>query len=164
MMPFARSIDAFLHLLSDQALAQLDGVPDADLNDWKPAQGLDDVNTFYALATHLVGAGEYWVLHAAGGRHLQRDRPAEFVARGDLAALKARYERWLSDSRDVLTSLTDDDVARIFARDADPKSGLPSVRWSIADCLIHAVEHSAVHVGHLQIQRQLWNAERGKGP
>ncbi len=161
MMPFAQSIDGVLNLLSGQALAQLDGVPEDDLNDWRPALGLEDINTFYALATHLVGAGEYWVLHAAGGRDLQRDRPAEFRARGDLASLKARYEGWLSDAREVLSTLTEDDVSRIFERDADPKSGSRAVHWTVADCLIHAVEHTGVHVGHLHIQRQLWNAERG---
>jgi hypothetical protein len=161
MMPFAQSIETVLNLLSDQALAQHEGIPDDDLNDWKPAQGLEDINTFYALATHLVGAGEFWVLHAAGGRNLQRDRPAEFRARGDLTSLKTRYERWLSDSRDVLSALTEADVSRIFERDADPQSGSRAVRWTVADCLIHAVEHTGVHVGHLHIQRQLWNAERG---
>jgi hypothetical protein len=161
MMPFARSIETVLNLLSEQALAQLDGVPEDDLNDWKPAQGLDDINTFYALATHLVGAGEYWVLHAAGGRPLERDRPGEFRARGDLPSLQARYGRWLADSHEVLSELTEDDVSRIFERDADPKSGSKPVRWTVADCLIHAVEHTGVHVGHLHIQRQLWNAERG---
>jgi hypothetical protein len=162
MLPFAQSIDAVLHLLSDQALAQLEGIPEDDLNDWKPAQGLEDINTFYALATHLVGAGEFWVLHAAGGRPLERDRPAEFRARGDLGSLKARYKRWLTESREVLAALTEDDVSRMFVRDNDPRTGSRAVRWTVADCLIHAVEHTAVHVGHLHIQRQLWNAERGR--
>ncbi|HKG24662.1 MAG TPA: DinB family protein [Thermomicrobiales bacterium] len=162
MMPFARSIDTVLGLLSGQALAQLECVPEHDLNEWKPRQDLEDINTFYALATHPVAAGEYWILHAAGGRPLERDRPAEFRARGDLPSLKSRYERWLADARDVLSSLTEDDLTRIIARDADPKSGSRAVHWSVADCLIHAVEHTAVHVGHLQIQRQLWNAERSQ--
>lgn len=162
MTPFAQSIDAVLNLLSGYALDQLNGVPEDDLNEWKPSQGLEDINTFYALATHLVGAGEYWVLHAAGGQSLERDRPAEFRARGDLASLKTRYERWLAGSREVLASLAEEDVTRVFVRDDDPKSGSRAVRWSVADCLMHAVEHTAVHVGHLQIQRQLWNAERGQ--
>jgi hypothetical protein len=162
MMPFAQAIDTVLGLLSEQALAQLEGVPEHDLNDWKPRQDLKDINTFYALATHLVGAGEYWVLHAAGGRPLERDRPAEFRARGDFPSLKTRYDRWLAGARDVLSPLTEDDLTRLFVRDADPKSGSRAVHWSVADCLIHAVEHTAVHVGHLQIQRQLWNAEHGR--
>jgi len=160
MIPFAQAIDTFLIRLSRQALEALDGLPPDDLNEWRPRPDLTDINTFYALATHIVGSGEYWVVHAAGGRPVERDRPAEFRARGDLATLAARYERWLSDSRQILAGLTETDLTRVFARNADPAQGLTEIRWTVAECLVHAVEHIAAHVGHLQIQRQLWNAER----
>jgi Protein of unknown function (DUF664) len=161
VIPFAQAVETFLASLSGQALAQLEGLPEDDLNEWKPRQELEDINTFAGLATHLVGSGEYWVLEAVGGRALHRDRPAEFRARGDLATLKARYEQWLNDSGAVLASLTEEDLSRIFERAEDKRSGLRAVRWTFAECLVHAVEHTAVHVGHLQIQRQLWDAERG---
>jgi hypothetical protein len=159
VIPFAQAVVNVLEKLSEQAMAALDGIPENDLNDWKPLQGLEDINTFYALATHLVGAGEYWILHAAAGRPLERDRPAEFRARGDFASLKARYDRWLAESREALASLTEADLPRLFTRDANPKTGSAAIRWTVAECIVHAVEHTGVHVGHLQIQRQLWNAE-----
>lgn len=161
MIPIAASIETTLNILVGQALDQLEGVPDDDLDTWKPQQNLEDINTFYALATHLVGAGEYWVIQAVTGRPVDRDRPAEFQAHGDLASLKERCSRWLAAAHEVLANLTEDDLARRFVRDHDPKAGSKAIDWSVADCLIHAVEHTAVHVGHLQIQRQLWNAERG---
>jgi uncharacterized damage-inducible protein DinB len=156
MIAVAESIDRFLTKSAGEALAQLDGIPDDDLNHWRPQEDLADINTLYAIATHLVGSGEYWVLHLAGGRPLDRDRPAEFRATGTLDQLKARYDRWLAGSRDVLAHLTPDDLARSV--DVPMEPGVP---WTVSDCLAHAVEHSAVHVGHLQIQRQLWDAERG---
>ncbi len=162
MIPLAQAVDTFLTRLSGQALEQIDGVPESDLNEWKPRQELEDINTFYALATHLVAAGEYWVLHAAAGRQTERNRPAEFTARGDLTSLKDRFQQWLADAREVLDGLGEDDLTRVFVRDADPTSGSMPVRWTVAECLVHAVEHTAVHVGHLQIQRQLWNAERSR--
>ena len=159
MIPFARATDLFLNRLSRQALSSLQGVPPDALNIWRPVQNLNDINTFYALATHLVGSGEFWVLHAAGGRPLARDRPAEFRAQGDLATLTARYDRWLSASREVLTALTEADLVRVptLSETTIPTDDPP---WTVADCLMHAVEHTALHVGHLQIQRQLWDAER----
>jgi hypothetical protein len=160
MLPFAQAVDTFLTRLWSEARAQLEGLPGDDLNEWKPRH-LDDANTFYALATHLIGAGEYWVLHAAAGWPIQRNRRAEFQARGDLATLQARAERWLANAREALASLTDADLQRVFERQADPAQGITAVRWTVAECLVHAVEHTALHVGHLQIQRQLWNAERG---
>ncbi len=154
MIPTARAVDTFLTRLQASALEQLRGIPEADLNEWRPQQALGDENTFFALATHLVGAGEYWVLHAAGGRPLDRDRPAEFRARGDLSTLTARYDRWLADCRDLLATLTESDLARVPTLAAGNDRG-----WTVAECLMHGVEHTAIHVGHLQIQRQIWEAE-----
>ena len=56
MTPFAHAVDTFLTRLTNQAFAAMEGVPVDDLNDWRPAIDLEDVNTFYALATHLTGA------------------------------------------------------------------------------------------------------------
>lgn len=155
MTPFADAVDTLLTKLVEDAKAQLDGVPERDLNEWKPELGLQDINTFYALTTHLVGAGEYWVLHASAGQPTDRNRPSEFVATGDVAALLARLDRWLADTRTYVATLSDADLGRVFERRGDNP-----VRKTVAECLIHAVEHTAEHVGHLQIQRQIWNAER----
>lgn len=155
MTPFAQAVETLLTKLVADAMEQLDGVPERDLNEWKPALGLQDINTFYALTTHLVGAGEYWVLHASAGQPTNRNRPSEFVATGKVADLYARLDTWVAGTRAYLATLTDDDLARVFER-----GGNDPVRKSVAECLIHAVEHTAEHVGHLQIQRQIWNAER----
>ena len=162
MTETARAIEMVLSKLVEDALSQLEGIPAEDLNRWRPAQNLGDINTFFALATHLVGAGEYWILHGAGGWPTDRDRSAEFVAEGDPAALRARYDRWLADARQTLADLTKDDLARPAALDRSRTPGRAE-SWTVAGCLLHAVEHTAVHVGHLQIQRQLWDAERGSG-
>lgn len=156
MTPFARAVDSILSKLIRDAMEQLDGIPEHDLNEWRPALKLEDVNTFYALATHLVGAGEYWILHAAGGQPLKRDRPSEFIATGTPGQLVARYELWLSNTRAMLEDWTDADLARVFERGGDDP-----IRWTAAECILHALEHTGVHVGHLQIQRQIWNAEHG---
>jgi hypothetical protein len=52
-------------------------LPDEVLNRAVP---ICEANTLFALATHLVGAGEFWVLVLAGGREGDRDRDAEFHA------------------------------------------------------------------------------------
>ena len=155
MIPFAEAVDTYLNKLAEDALEQIDGVPEPDVNEWRPAIGLQDINTFYALMTHLVAAGEYWILHAAGGRPTDRNRPAEFVASGDIDSLKERIARWLTDSHSYLEAVTEADLGRIFERVDDDET----LRWTMARCLLHGVEHTATHVGHLQIQRQIWNAE-----
>jgi hypothetical protein len=59
----------------------------------------------------------------------------------------------------VLAKLTEADLERTFTRSADPPQGLGAVEWTVARCVAHALEHTAVHVGHLQLQRQIWEAE-----
>lgn len=149
-----------LRKLVDEIFIQLDGIPEHDLNTWLPRDGMRDVNSFYALAAHALGAGEFWILEAAGGRQVDRNRTAEFGASGSLEQLKARYERWLEDSAKVLATLDDATLASIYRRPDDPERGMWATSRSRAECILHAVEHTGIHLGHLQLQRQLWDAER----
>ncbi|WP_052888076.1 DinB family protein [Thermogemmatispora carboxidivorans] len=145
----------FAHMLeriSRDALFLLEDLPETDLN--RPLE-LPETNTLFALATHLVGAAEYWVLVLVGQRQIARDRAAEFHARGDFAALKERYERWLEAMHEVLDRLPDTHLQA-------PVSGPTTYRYAptdrpliARDALLHAVEHSALHLGHIQLTRQL---------
>jgi hypothetical protein len=160
---YAEATETILRKLVDDVFDQLDGIPEADLNEWLPRDGMNDVNTFYVLATHSAGAGEFWILEAAGGRPVHRHRPDEFEATGTLDDLRRRYDQWLADAHEVLGGLSEEDLGKIYAREANPAQGLSAVRWTVAACIVHAVEHTAVHVGHLQLQRQLWDAEHAAG-
>jgi hypothetical protein len=62
----ARKIMAKIATLSDEQLNQPLPVPDA--------------NTLFAIATHAVGMGEFWVLTLVGARPSQRNRSAEFLS------------------------------------------------------------------------------------
>ncbi len=149
-----------LNKLVGDIFQQLDGIPADDLNTWLPRDGMRDVNTFFALATHTVGAGEFWILEAAGGRSIDRNRSAEFNATGSLEHLRARCDRWLADSADVFATIDDATLASTFERPANPERGMSAARLTRAECIAHALEHTAVHLGHLQLQRQLWDAEQ----
>ena len=151
---------AMLQKLVADIFQQLDGIPKDDLNAWLPRDGMRDVNTFFALATHTVGAGEFWTLEAAGGRPVDRNRTAEFRSTGSLDELRARYDRWLTDTTEVFATLDDATLASIYYRPADPERGMSEARRTRAECIAHALEHTAVHLGHLQLQRQLWDAEQ----
>jgi hypothetical protein len=142
-----------LERIARDALAQLDGLPDDALNRPVP---MPEANTLYALATHLAGAGEFWAVTLPGNRPTNRDRAAEFRATGTFADLAARYERWLADLHSVLDPLPDealDGISEVpVARDWLPADNPPTIR----DCLLHAVEHSALHLGHIQLTVQLF--------
>ncbi len=63
-----------LERIACTALDQFRDISDADLNRHLE---LPESNTAFVLATHLIGAAEYWVLELAGGHNVQRDRLAE---------------------------------------------------------------------------------------
>ena len=164
MSAFGRAYESILRGLVDDLLATIRGVPDDVLNTWKPAAAGDDshaMNTFAAIAIHTVSAGEYMTLHAVGGQPMERDRDAEFVATGTLAEIEARYARWLDAVHELVASITDADLDREPATDRYQDRG-----WRTGEVLFHAIDHTALHVGHLQVQRQLWEFETraGTGP
>ena len=149
-----------LNKLVSDVFQQLDGISAEDLNTWLPRDGMRDVNTFFVLATHTVGAGEFWILEAAGGRPVDRNRSAEFSSTGSVEQLRVRFDRWLAESAEVFATIDDTTLASTFERAANPERGMSAASLTRAECIAHALEHTAVHLGHLQLQRQLWDAEQ----
>ena len=84
-----------------------------------------------------------------------RNREVEFRAHGtDGAALKLRLDRTLAHTQGVLDALTLQDLE---ASRTSPRDGREyTVGWALA----HALEHTAIHVGHAQITRQLWDQQK----
>ena len=145
-------IASVLDNIGRDVLAQLRGLSDKDLN--RPLT-LPETNTLFALATHLVGAGEFWVLVVAGGRNIPRDRSAEFQASGSLADLTARYERWIAGLHEVLDALLPDQMEQRIDLSRYRSTSSGSEKVSVREALLHAVEHSALHLGQIQITRQI---------
>ncbi|HEY7124311.1 MAG TPA: DinB family protein [Ktedonobacterales bacterium] len=148
----ALDIASVLDAIGRDVIKQLADIPDDLLN--KPLD-LPETNTLFALATHLVGAGEFWVLALAGGWHIERDRQAEFHATGQGADLLARYERWLENIHKVLDTLPDSAMGQHVDPPATYRARMHDQSFTVRDCLLHALEHSALHQGHIQLTRQV---------
>jgi uncharacterized damage-inducible protein DinB len=143
---------AVLERIATHTLTQFRDISDADLNS---PLSLPESNSAFVLATHLIGSAEYWVLEMAGGRDVQRDRLSEFRATGTGAELEARYERWIAAMQELMQTLPDeqlDQIANVSAQYHPPSEDRP---MTVRDCLLHAVEHCALHQGHLELTRQL---------
>lgn len=154
----ASHVATMLEYIGRDVLLQLHAVPESLLN--QPPD-LEDANTLFALATHLVGAGEDWVLHYAGGRTISRDRPAEFHAVGTLADLQTRYDRWIADVHQVLDKLPDADMERVVEAHPTFLVWTSNAPTTVRDCLLHAVAHSALHQGHIQLTCQMLSHQKG---
>ncbi len=134
------------------ALAELEGLPEETLNRPVP---LEEANSLFALATHLLGSTEFWVLQAGAGRDVHRDRDAEFHAGGAYADLAARADRLVAALHDVLPGLDGAALDRPGHGDRRPSMLPANQPVTVRDCLLHAIEHSGLHLGQIQITRQL---------
>ncbi len=143
----ASQIADLLEYLARNTLTQFEGITSDDFN--RPLK-LPESNTLFALATHLVSAGEFWTLVVVGKRAIPRDRPAEFHATGRVEELQVRYEHWIRDVHEVLDTFPDERLDEM-AKPADDRRDRD---YNVREALLHAVEHSALHLGHIQLTRQ----------
>jgi uncharacterized damage-inducible protein DinB len=157
-MNVASALVSVLERIGSETLRQCELFSADQLN---AAVGLPETNTAFQLATHIAGATEFWVVEIGGGVTVERDRPQEFRASGSIEDLRRRYARWMSEARAVLMAINDADLSRRVEVKAEyaTAGGLPA-KLTVADCLLHAVEHAALHLGHLEITRQIVRGAR----
>jgi hypothetical protein len=128
----------------------LEGLPVAAL-DWVPGPGF---NSLTVLATHAAGATRYWIGDVVAGDSSGRVRASEFQTSGvESAALRQQSAEVSAYCQKTVASLTLADLDRVCDTTMEP--GKCTVAWA----LLHAVEHLAMHVGHAQITRQLWEQQ-----
>jgi uncharacterized damage-inducible protein DinB len=154
----AQTLTLVIERIARDTIAVLKQLSDEQLNAPLP---IPQTNTAYAIATHAVGMGEFWVLALAGGRRVQRDRQAEFHASGSGAGLIERFECWISETHAVLDGLDANalDAPAEPPREFRTTGNLGEKALSVRDCLLHVIEHDATHLGHLQITRQFLLAQ-----
>lgn len=145
---YQQFFDAFHRELRDL----LAGLPPEALN-WRPLEHGDDhaANSLAVILTHALGAEQFWVAEVFGGRAMNRDRAAEFrTVVSDAAALLAKIEMAEQLIREVLATTPAERLEEnVAVRDEERTR-----RWAV----IHALEHTALHLGHMEITRQLWLA------
>ncbi|MCO6452007.1 MAG: DUF664 domain-containing protein [Caldilineales bacterium] len=152
-------IAQYQHMIDDlrqQVIELLAGLPAEALN-WRPLPQSDEhaTNSLAVMAAHVAGAEHFWMAEVIGGHPPTRNRPAEFVTQADGAdELIRRLQAVAEETRAVLSTLSEADLAG--DRIAHGKS-VP-LRW----CILHVIDHAALHLGHMQITYQLWMGGQSK--
>ena len=144
---YVRQIKNLLDRLCE-AVADLD---ERQLNLRPPVAG---ANSAYAIAAHILGNAEAWILGIACGLPIERDRPGEFAAAGAGAApliaraneLALRFEKALS----ALPSGAFDEVRQPSQTLWGEGSPHPV---TVREAILHAIEHAALHLGQLDVTR-----------
>jgi uncharacterized damage-inducible protein DinB len=129
----------------------------AEALNWRPIEGDEEhaTNSLAVLAAHVAGAEHFWIAEVIGGYPSTRDRDGEFVSQvTDASELVRRLEESGAEMRAVFSTLSEADLDG--TREARGRT--VTVRW----CILHVIDHTALHLGHMQITYQLWAGGRGK--
>ncbi len=152
-------LDNYLHRIEDlrrQVSELIAGLPAKALN-WRPIKGDEShvTNSLAVLAAHIAGAEHFWIAEVIGGHPPTRDRDAEFATHAtDAAELVRLLDKTGAETREVLSVLHEADLAS--TREAMGR--IVPIRW----CILHVIDHTALHLGHMQLTFQLWTGGQGK--
>ena len=147
-------IENYLYRIEDQRrlVSDLLSAIPTEVLDWQPTPATDGhaSNSIAVLVAHIAGAEHFWIAEVIGKFPATRDRKKEFATSAlKTAELKSLLEQVASETRNVLTNLTDQNLAETRTVDGY----VIAVRWP----LLHVVEHTALHFGHMQLTYQLWS-------
>ena len=107
---------------------------------WRPDE---KSNALGNIMLHVIGSNRLYIGYGVGARSVERDRAAEFTARGnpDRATVVGAWNDTVAMMREVLDGL---DATRLMERtDRTGKS------TTIASILLHASHHTAAHMGQV---------------
>jgi uncharacterized damage-inducible protein DinB len=130
-----------------EIVKSVDSLPDEAM-DWTAGP---DMNSIGVLIVHLIGAERYWIGDVSLGKPSDRVREKEFSVYGlSVEELKKRLFAADDFCRDALARFSLKDLEMIRESPRNEKS------FTVGWCLTHALEHTALHVGHIQLTSQLW--------
>lgn len=151
-------LENYLHRIENlrgQICDLVAGLPAEALN-WRPIESSKDhaMNSLAVMATHVAGAEHFWIGEVIGRLPATRNRDAEFVTQVDSTApLIERLDAVGRQTREIFATLSEADLSGVrTARDKEV-----TVRWA----MLHVVDHTALHLGHMQITYQLWMGGQG---
>ena len=151
-MENTQEVQVFWELITgsvDQLVESLDGLSANDLN-WSP---LESANSLYVLATHTMGNVEHRILTVLCDEEVERDRDAEFLAKGSSAeAIQKRWQKIRERISKCVEALPSDRLDRVKAH---PGRGDATGRES----LLLVARHAAEHLGHAELTRDLLRAK-----
>ncbi len=143
---FADCYDRFSELHKD-IKKSIEGLS-VEALDWVPAGNTNSINV---LVAHLTEAEKYWAVIVAGNQPSDREREKEFETEGLTEHdLVSRLDETLGDIQTAFEEFAFDSLQEM--RYLEKRQMSVTKGWAI----LHALEHAAVHLGHIQLTVQLW--------
>ncbi len=143
----------FVDLALSGMAAIVEGLGDDLANRRPPFRG---GNSAYVILTHCLGVMEYWGGATVAERPVQRDRAAEFSARGEVAPLLRRTQHARRRLREDIVGLDAQATPASVQRDPDDPVPYAVAKGAV---LVHILEELFQHLGQMQITRDALVAE-----
>jgi uncharacterized damage-inducible protein DinB len=155
MIPFYTELANRFHDLHADVLKDLETLPNEAL-DWTPGP---DTNSVSVVIVHLTGAERFLIGDVILQDPSNRNRDAEFQVRG--MTMEELVRRLNTTDTYIRAALEKLDLPDLEATRLHPRHGSQvSVSWA----LLHALEHAATHLGHIQLTVQMWKQQHaGEG-
>ena len=135
-------IHAALEDLSNEQLNQRPDVPGA--------------NSGFVIATHVLGNARAWLLGICCGQPIDRDRPAEFHASGpDAAPIVAAAQELLREIHEALRALPVTSLDELRAPRQQHWGAGTVGPVTGREAIMHVIQHAAIHLGHIDVTRDL---------
>jgi len=138
---------------ADRALSQMVDIVETlgdDLANRRPS--LEGANSAFVILTHCLGVMEYWAGATVAERPYRRDRPAEFTASGDVAALVRRAEEARRRLHEDLSSFDSGATPANVLRDLDDPVPYTEVKGAVP---LHIMEELYQHLGQMELTRDM---------
>ena len=138
-----------LEEMHQQYFDYMDGLSTEEL-DWSPGP---EMNSLCVLGVHVTAAERFWI--GLGINDVsKRDRPAEFRASGyELEALTARFAANIAFYREAFVWQDGARLAEVV--DVSDFMDRPSQLVTRGYALLRGLDHTAEHLGHAGMTRQL---------
>jgi hypothetical protein len=145
---YADCLDNFQELHNDIAKT-IEGLP-LEALDWSPKTG---VNSITVLIVHLTGSQKFLFGEVIDGQDVHRDRDAEFLAKG---LAPDQLTQHLADSLKYVETV----LERLTTADLERKCMFRTREVTVGWAIGHSLKHTATHLGHIQVMRDVWDHKR----
>ena len=139
-----------LQELHNDVANTIEGLPPIAL-DWSPKEG---VNSITVLIVHLTGSQRFLFGEVIGGQDIHRDRDAEFRAKG---LTPEELTKRLNDNIAYITG----EMEKLTIPDLERNCMFRTREVTVGWVLGHALKHTATHLGHIQVMKDIWEHFKG---
>jgi hypothetical protein len=157
--PLNADVETYSYYIRKQIESIRDCLRELDDEQINRVPDVPGANSAFVIGTHVLGNARAWVLGIACGQALTRERAAEFASSGTFADFDRAAKGICAEIEEALKGLDPSTLDRRFKPPSELWGAGEVQELSARIALADVLEHASMHLGHLQVTRDL--LERG---